>query len=266
MSLYDNETVDLPISATLDAWLKMPPFFTKQNEGRRRWHIRFDEAEKHQRMMKNYYRLITEVDQASERIYREVERQGELNNTLFIFTTDNGLFHGEHQLAGKWYPHQESIRVPLIIKDPRMPKDKIGTLNNDFTLNIDLAPTLLAAAGLKQPSVMQGRDIADLYLKSDPKWRKEFFYEHPIHISMRVIPASTALVRKNYKLMTWPDYDDYEELFDLENDPYEMKNLINAPEVQDLAAELRARHKSFKLAALQPGPIDESIKTILANA
>eukprot|EP00545_Synedropsis_sp_CCMP1620_P005257 CAMPEP_0119006488 /NCGR_PEP_ID=MMETSP1176-20130426/2318_1 /TAXON_ID=265551 /ORGANISM="Synedropsis recta cf, Strain CCMP1620" /LENGTH=458 /DNA_ID=CAMNT_0006958401 /DNA_START=75 /DNA_END=1448 /DNA_ORIENTATION=+ len=199
MALYANETVEVPISATFGAWRKMPPFFREINEGRRRYKIRFDTAEKHQRMMKNYYRLITEVDKSSERIYKEVEKQGLLDNTMFIFTTDNGLFHAEHQLAGKWYPHQESIRVPLIIKDPRMPKDKVGTVNDDFTLNIDLASTILAAAGVKQPDVMQGRNIADLYLTSDPKWRNEFFYEHPVHLSSRIIPASTALVRKNYK-------------------------------------------------------------------
>ena len=85
-------------------------------------------------MMKNYYRLITEIDKSSERIYQEVERQGLLDSTIFIFTTDNGLFHAEHQLAGKWFPHQESIRVPLIIKDQPMPKDKIGLALSMTTL------------------------------------------------------------------------------------------------------------------------------------
>lgn len=100
--------------------------------------------------------------------------------------------------ADKWYPYQESIRVPLIIKDPRMPKKKRGTVNDDFTLNIDLAETILGAAGLEAPKEMQGRDIADLYLekpRSTGPWREEFYYEFPQ--IMGQIPPSIALVRKD---------------------------------------------------------------------
>jgi arylsulfatase len=257
MSLYENETVAVPISATPDAWNKLPWFFGDINEGRRRWRIRFDTPEKHQRMMKNYFRLISEIDQTSEVIYKELEAQNLVENTMIIFSTDNGLYHSEHQLAGKWFPHQESIRVPLIIKDPRIPKDKIGTINDDFTLNIDLASTILGAAGVQQPSVMQGRDISDLYLKSEPKWRDEFFYEHPVHLETSVIPASTALVRKKYKFMTWPDYN-MEQLFDLDADPLELQDLINSTELQGVVSEMRNRHNLLKQAALEPGPIDET--------
>jgi arylsulfatase len=259
MSLYENETVAVPVSATEEAWSKLPWFFEDINEGRRRWRIRFDTPDKHQHMMKNYFRLISEIDKTSEAIYRELEAQNVLDNTMIIFTTDNGLFHSEHQLAGKWYPHQESIRVPLIIKDPRMPKSKVGTINDDFTLNIDLASTILGAAGIKQPKVMQGRDISDLYLNADnnQKWREEFFYEHPVHLETRVIPASTALVRKKYKFMTWPDYN-LEQLFDLEEDPLELNDLINSTEMQEIVAEMRSRHDKLKQLALVAGSIDEN--------
>jgi arylsulfatase A-like enzyme len=73
-----------------------------------------------------------------------------------IFTTDNGYFHGERGLADKWYPYEESIRVPLIIRDPRMPASKHGRTDDSVTLNIDLAPTFLAAAGINAPAGMQG--------------------------------------------------------------------------------------------------------------
>jgi arylsulfatase len=265
MSLYANETVEIPVSATEDAWKKLPHFFGEINEGRRRWRIRFDTPEKQQSMMKNYYRLITEIDQTSKVIYKELEAQGVLDNTMIIFTTDNGLFHAEHQLAGKWFPHQESIRVPLIIKDPRMPKEKVGTVNDDFTLNIDLASTILAAAGVKQPTVMQGRDIADLYLTKDPKWREEFFYEHPMHLEKQIIPASTALVRKNYKFMTWPDYK-VEQLFNLESDPYELEDIIAEADLQDVITEMRQRHDELQKAALEPGPIDETGERMRGSA
>ena len=99
------------------------------------------------------------------------------------------------------YLSEESIRVPLVIWDPRMPTNLHGTTNDEFTLNVDLAPTILGAAGLKPPAVMQGRDISDLYLRPDsPPWRTEFFYEHPVHLHKDVIPASTGLVRKQMKV------------------------------------------------------------------
>ena len=257
MSLYENETVEVPISATEEAYNKLPYFFTDRNEGRVRWRQRYDTPEKHQHMMKNYFRLITEIDRTSEAIYKELETQNAVDNTMIIFTTDNGLYHSEHQLAGKWFPHQESIRVPLIIKDPRIPKDKVGTINEDFTLNIDLASTILGAAGIKQPRVMQGRDISDLYLKPNPKWREEFFYEHPVHLESKIIPASTALVRKNYKFMTWPDFN-VEQLFNLEADPYELADIVNGRGLEGLVSEMRIRHDELRQAALEPGPIDEN--------
>jgi arylsulfatase A-like enzyme len=91
MSLYQDTVVPIPATGTDESWKRMPPFFNEQNEGRTRWHWRFDEPEKHQRMMKNLYRLITEVDTAIGKTLNTLEEQGELNNTLVIFTTDNGV-------------------------------------------------------------------------------------------------------------------------------------------------------------------------------
>ena len=190
--------------------------------------------------MKNYYRMASEVDTSVGIILKQLEMEGVLDNTLIIFTTDNGNFHAEHGLADKWYPHQESIRVPLIIKDPRMDEEFKGTLNDEFTLNIDLTATILNAAGLEPLPSMMGRDMSELYtnggLKAkaetvtaqsrrkesasvdkrrypDPAsdgdgkyhsghetaWRTEFFYEHPMHTNPDYIPASEALVRKDWK-------------------------------------------------------------------
>ena len=75
----------------------------------------------------------------------------------------NGYFHAEHGLADKWYPHQESIRVPLIVHDPRMPSNRSGLKNDQLTLNADLAPTILAAANIAAPARMQGRDLSPLH-------------------------------------------------------------------------------------------------------
>lgn len=166
MSMYENDTIPIPATGTDEAWMKMPYFFRPNNEARTRWKWRYDEPNKHQTMMKNYYRMASEVDTSVGIILKELEIQGQLNNTLIIFTTDNGNFHSEHGLADKWYPHQESIRVPLVIKDPRMSPEFVGTTNEDFTLNIDLTATILAAAGLDPLPTMMGRDMSVLYRKN----------------------------------------------------------------------------------------------------
>jgi arylsulfatase A-like enzyme len=248
MKMYENETVPEPFVNMNTSFARLPKFITERNSARIRWHHRYDTPEKYQRMMKNMYRLISEVDEACRQIYLELDRQGILNETVIIFTTDNGLFHAEHGLAGKWYPYQESIRVPLIIRDPRMPTDRIGTLDDSFTLNVDLAPTILGAAGLPKAPTMQGRDISDLYLRPDSEpWREEFFYQHPSKGPL-VIPESSAVVRKDYKYMQFPEFD-YEMLFHLATDPLEEHDLAQDNSYKPILDEMRQRHKELAYEA-----------------
>jgi len=291
LSMYVNDTIPIPATATQEAWEKMPYFFGDRNEGRARWRWRFDTPEKHQSMMKNYYRMASEVDTSAGIILNQLAQEGQLDNTLIIFTTDNGNFHAEHGLADKWYPHQESIRVPLIIKDPRMSPKFKGTVNDDFTLNIDLMATIISAAGLTPLPTMMGRDMSVLYRKggmkqmaamaqarrkafvptadrreypdpasdgeqgeyhsgSEYSWRTEFFYEHPMHSNPDYIPASEALVRKDYKYFYWPNHK-FEQLFDMKNDPGEMNDLFNStnPLHQQKLREMRKRFVELKMLA-----------------
>jgi arylsulfatase A-like enzyme len=249
MELYKDATIPTPKVDMAESWARMPSFFKKGNEGRTRWKWRFDNPDKYQRMMKNYYRLITEVDGTCGVILDELKKQGVLDNTLVIFTTDNGYYHGEHGLADKWYPHEESIRVPLIIVDPRMKQGRRGTTNDDFTLSVDLAPTIIKAAGLDLPARMQGTDISPLYLANKkPEWRQEFFYEHPQIRGANFIPASQALVRKEWKYMYWPAFKT-EQLFHLKTDPNEEKDLINDSKHASVLEEMRTRFAELKKAA-----------------
>ncbi len=249
MELYKDITIPIPKTATDAAWKKLPAFFDEKNEGRNRWTWRYDEPGKYQEMMKNYYRLATEVDAVCGKVIAELKRQGIYDNTLVIFTTDNGYYHGEHGLADKWYPHQESIRVPLIIRDPRMPAAKRGTTNDDFTLNVDLAPTILAYSGIPAPATMQGRDIAPLYLADGmDDWRTEFFYEHPTLRDKDFIPASGALVRKDWKYFFWPE-SGVEQLFHITADPFEENDLAADPTQKGRLAEMRIRFNELKQQA-----------------
>jgi arylsulfatase len=250
MKLYETVTIPVPPNATEESFRRLPPFLAhEKNEGRVRWHWRFDTPEKYQTMMKNYYRLATEVDTTCGRVLAELKQQGLLENTLVIFTGDNGYYHGEHGLADKWYPHEESIRVPLIVHDPRLNQTKRGRTNDDFALNVDLAPTILAAAGIKAPPRMQGHDLAPLYLAAQkPAWRNEFYYEHATIRNTNFIPASEALVRKDWKYFYWPDFRT-EQLFDLRADPQEETDLVAHPAQQQRLAEMRQRFAELKAAA-----------------
>ena len=249
-SLYADAVIPFPKTGSDDYFRRLPPFIgNEKNEGRNRWHWRFDTPEKYQEYMKAYYRMVTEVDATCGRIVQELEQQHLLDDTLVIFTTDNGYFHGEHGLADKWYPYEESIRVPLIVLDPRLPVDQRGETNDEFVLNVDIAPTILAAAGIAIPRTMQGKNFAPLYIAEEPPaWRQEFFYEHGVIDNINFIPSSAALVRKDVKYIYWPDFT-YEELFDLEHDPLEEHSLA-ADESQAMRLdELRKRFSQLRTAA-----------------
>jgi arylsulfatase len=249
-ALYRDAKIPVPKTATDEHFRRLPPFIANEkNEGRNRWHWRFDTPERYQEFMKAYYRLVTEVDTACGNILDELAKQGVLDNTLVIFTTDNGYFHGEHGLADKWYPYEESIRVPLVVRDPRMPTDRRGKTNDEFALSVDLAPTLLAAASVAAPQTMQGQDFAPLYLADDPpKWRDEFYYEHPTIKSKDFIPSSAALVRRDMKYVHWPEFG-YEELFELRADPHEEHDLAKDPKFAEDLRKLREQFGKLKAQA-----------------
>ena len=250
-SLYQDVQIPVPSNANDESFHRLPEFVANEkNEGRNRYHWRFDTPEKYQTMMKNYYRLATEVDSTCGRILAELKKQNLLEDTLVIFTTDNGYYHGEHGLADKWYPHQESIRVPLIVYDPRMPAEMRGTTDDNLTLNVDLAPTILNTLGLAIPSSMQGTDLSPLYLKEKSgqpvSWRTEFLYEHPTIQNKNFIPRSEALVTKKWKYMFWPEFE-REQLFDLTNDPHEENDLVSS-QVEQLDKMRERFHRLRKQA------------------
>ncbi|MDA9555457.1 sulfatase [Pelobium sp.] len=244
---YQDVAIPVPSTSNEEALKALPPFISNEkNGGRIRWHWRFDSPEKYQKYMKAYYRLITDVDVAVGKIIAELKKQGEYENTLIVFMGDNGYFQSDHELADKWYPYEESIRVPLIIYDPRLPSASRGTSNDEFALNIDIAPTILAAAGVNIPEVIQGKNLSPLYLsKKKTAWRQDFYVEHPVIVKTEFIPASEAVVTHNEKYINWPFYN-YEEYFDLKKDPKETHNLFNDPSKKQNIDLLKKRMLELK--------------------
>lgn len=248
--LFADTVIPVPETSSPEYLKLLPPFISsEENEGRRRWHWRFDTPEKYQRYMKAYYRMLAEMDQAVGEIVAALKKEGVYDNTLIIFMGDNGYFQSEHQLADKWYPYEESLRVPLVVHDPRLSARKRGTVNDEYVLNIDIAPFILAAAGVKIPGGMQGKDFSELYdQKGKTGWRQDFYYAHPVVIDEKRIPASEAIIARDSKYILWPNYG-YEEFFDLEKDPMEKNNRISDPDCAQKIQSLKERFKVLKESA-----------------
>ncbi len=168
---------------------------------------------------------------------------GKDENTVIVFTSDNGFYFGEYGFAGKWYGSDPSIRVPMIIFDPRKGAPR-GKVVDQIALNIDIAPTLLAMAGIEKPPVMQGEDLTTLLDSQVPAWRTEFLYEHLWPSSdAYYIPSTEGVVTQDYKYMKYflnREFDKvmFEELYDRNRDRNELDNRIDDAEYQELKNDL----------------------------
>jgi arylsulfatase A-like enzyme len=235
--LYKDDTIPEPETAH-PRYFNALPEFLRNSEARRRWEKRFPNNEKFQESVRSYYRLITGVDVVIGEIRDRLKQLSLDDNTVIILIGDNGFYLGEYGLAGKWFPHELSIRVPLLVYDPRADSKHRGLILDQMALNVDIAPTILELAHLKAPQQMQGRSLVPLLKGRKPRWRTEFFYEHPfVH---KTIAKSEALRTKRYKYARYIDYD-YEELYDLENDPAETINLAKDEKYQKTLTSLRRR-------------------------
>lgn len=243
--LYDD-VVFPPPPLSEPAFFESLPDYFKPTETRKRWQWRFATPEMYQRSMKAYYALITGIDQVVGRIVERLEDEGVLDNTIILYHGDNGFYLGERGFAGKWYAHEPSLRVPLVVYDPRLPQSCQGTRRDQMVLSIDLAPTMLEMAGVAPPREMQGKNLVPVLKGKDPEWRDEFFYEHMFDIGER-IPRSRAVRGERYKYIRYlVDHPRNEELYDLKEDPHEAHNLVDDPRHADLLQEMRAKLEAWQ--------------------
>ena len=247
--LYQDVTVPVPETAAPDYLEQLPPFLRSDStEARRRWQIRFATPEMYQRSVKGYYRLITGVDVVVGQIRDALRRLGHDDDTVIIYMGDNGFFLGEHGLAGKWYGYEESIRVPLLIYDPRLPEPLRGQVRDEMALNVDVAPTILSLAEIPVPQQMQGRSLLPLVRGEEVDWREDFLFEHLF--SHTRIPRSDGIVGGRYKYLRYMDQEPvYEQLFDLEEDPHEVTNLAGRPGYASILERMRGRYEELVEAA-----------------
>ena len=230
-TLYQNLVVPDPLLSE-DKYFQTLPEYIRTGENRTRWYWRFDTPEKYQRSVKGYFRMISEVDAEIGNIRKALDAKGLAENTVIILMGDNGYFLGERQLAGKWLMYDNSLRVPLILYDPRQIG---GERTTDFALNIDIPSTILDLAGIKAPKSWQGTSL----LSKDLAKRKDFLSEHLWQVD--IIAPSEAIRTERWKYFRYLNDPQQEELYDLSLDPLEINNLAADPLHQEILKKLRVK-------------------------
>lgn len=195
----------------------------------------------------DYLRCISAVDDCLGRLLAALDETGCASNTVVIYTSDNGFYLGEHGLGDKRSAYDESLRVPFLVRHPLLGYAARGRLADQMVLNLDLAPSLLELAGEKPTAEMLGRSWVPLLTGPAATWRTAWFYEYFAERQKNSrVPDITAVRTADAKLIRYVGHDEWSELFDLANDPYETKNLHADPNHAALRTRLVAELESLK--------------------
>lgn len=229
----------------------------------------------YQEYLKRYLRCVKGVDDNVKRIFDYLEKEGLMDNTIIIYTGDQGFMLGEHDYIDKRWMYEESMRMPFLVRYPKM--IKAGTRTNAIINNTDFAPTIIDLAGGKVPDYMQGKSFKQILStgKEPENWRQATYYRYWMHMAhAHANPAHFGIRTQEYKLIFyygcdyrkrrkdthWPDekvsfstkipYEYFTppgwELYDIVNDPFEMNNLYGEPGYEKITAELKKKLQSLR--------------------
>ncbi|HJN10056.1 MAG TPA: sulfatase-like hydrolase/transferase [Pirellulaceae bacterium] len=216
------------------------PDFLKTTINRQRYFWRWNTVEKYRTNMRAYYRMVSGIDGAIGRLMTALKEAGLADNTIIVYSADNGYYMGNRGLAGKWSHYDESLRVPLIVADPRVPGDQQGKVTDAIALNLDLPATFLDWAGIEVPKRYQGHSLQPIVNSEKPDdWRTESFHEH-FAVRNR-IPAFEGLRNDRFKYVRYFDHSGEEFLHDLKNDPDELVNLASDSKHAETLQAMRER-------------------------
>jgi len=192
----------------------------------------------------NQLRCISAIDEGVGEIYEALKATGQLDNTLIVFTSDNGYLWGEHGLGDKRAFYEESIRIPMVARYPKLIRP--GSVAKGMVLNIDIAPTFLELAKVPVPGWMQGRSLVPVMAGKAAGWRQSFLGEYYQEKQFPRIPTWEGVRTKRYKYTHYVDLADADELYDLKKDPYEMKNLVNDPSARAVLKQMQAELEKLR--------------------
>jgi arylsulfatase A-like enzyme len=236
--MYDD--VEIPAPRLSDpAIYEAHPQFLKDSINRERFFWGYDTPEKFTANVRAYYRMISGIDKGVARVLAALEEAGFADNTIIIYSADNGYYLGDRGFQGKWSHFEESLRVPMVIYDPRLPQPLRGRVLEEMALSVDLPATILDWAGVAKPTAYEGSSLRPL-IENRPgvKWRDHFFCEH-----VDLAPNLTWEGIRGERFVYARYFDQqpvYEFLYDLRNDADELKNLSNDPAHAQALGKMRA--------------------------
>jgi choline-sulfatase len=242
--LYEDVTIPPPRLSDPSIFAGQPQFL-KDSINRERFFWGYDTPEKFQTNVRAYYRMITGIDRAVARVLDALEQAGLARNTIVVYSGDNGYYLGDRGFQGKWSHYEESLRVPLIIYDPRQADrpgggPAVGRVIPAMALNVDLPSTFLDWAGVKAPANYQGRSLVPLVEGKTPAdWRRSFFCEH---IDLDPYLTWEGIRGERYVYARYFDQQPaFEFLHDLQVDPDELRNFAADPGYAAVLREMRDR-------------------------
>jgi alpha-L-rhamnosidase len=235
--LYQN--MDLPGPDLADEkYFNALPKPVRDGFNRTRWYWKDDTPEKYQHSTKGYYRMINGIDLEIAKIRKKLAEKGLDKNTVIILMGDNGFFLGERQISGKWLMYDNSIRVPLIVYDPRVKKHRDIS---DMALNIDVPATILDLAGVDVPSTYQGKSLVPMVSGTQKSLGCDtILVEHLWEFDH--IPPSEGVRTAEWKYLRYINDKSAEELYNLKDDPKEIDNLAGKAEYQKVLLEFREKN------------------------
>ncbi|MEX1097074.1 MAG: sulfatase [Planctomycetales bacterium] len=221
---------------------------------------------KYQRYIKDYLRCIASVDDNIGRLLKYLDDSGLAENTIVIYSSDQGFYLGDHGWYDKRWMYEESLRMPLIVRWPG--KVKPRSVNTDLVQNLDFAETFLEAAGVAVPADMQGASLVPLLEGKTPAdWRKSVYYHFYEFPGVHAVRRHCGVRTDRHKLIHFYNLDEW-ELFDLEQDPHELKSVYDDPAYADVVARLKAELKRLQAHYRVPddtGSVTKEGKAVKAN-
>jgi len=200
---------------------------------------------KYQRYMKDYLRCVASVDDNVGRVLDYLDQSGLAENTVVVYTSDQGFYLGDHGWFDKRFMYEESLRMPLLVRYPK--EIRAGSVNSDLVLNLDFGETFLDYAGVPASADMQGRSLRPLLRGQTPgDWRTSMYYHYYEYPAEHRVKRHYGVRTQRYKLIHFYNDIDEWELYDLQNDPDELKNVHDDPEYADIARELKAELKRLR--------------------
>jgi arylsulfatase A-like enzyme len=215
---------------------------------------------KFNRYIKDYLRTIQSVDDGVGEVLDYLDKNGLADNTIVVYTSDQGFYLGEHGWFDKRFMYEESLRTPLIIRYPK--EIKAGSVNDKLVMNLDFAPSFLDYAGIQKPTDMQGESFRKLVAGKTKEWRDAVYYHYYEFPAEHMVKRHYGIRTERYKLIHfYYDIDEW-ELYDLQTDPNEMKSVYDDPAYAEIQANL---HKKLVELRAQYGDSDELTQQYLKS-